>query len=77
MTNEEAINLLDNLIGMIADSQENDYDSALKMAIESLYMPRCRDCRNCKHYNLDLNASPCDKCCHNRASYFESKEREQ
>ena len=33
---EKAIDLLDNLIGMIEDNQDNDYDKALKMGIESL-----------------------------------------
>lgn len=33
---EEAIDLIDNLIGMIDDSQENDYDKAFNMAIKSL-----------------------------------------
>lgn len=36
MTKEEAIELLDNLIGMIEDNQGNDYDAALKMAIAAL-----------------------------------------
>lgn len=36
MTREEAMDLLDNLIGMVEDSQDNDYDEALKMAIEAL-----------------------------------------
>lgn len=36
MTREEAIDLLDNLVGMVEDNQENDYDTALKMAIEAL-----------------------------------------
>ena len=36
MTNEEAIDLLDNLIGIIDDNQENDYDTAFKMAIKAL-----------------------------------------
>ena len=36
MDKRTAINLLDNLIGMIDDSQENDYDTALKMGIEAL-----------------------------------------
>ena len=36
MTREEAADLLDNLIGMVEDNQENDYDEALKMAIEAL-----------------------------------------
>lgn len=39
MTNKEAINLLDNLIGMIEDNQNSDYDKALKMAIEALKQP--------------------------------------
>lgn len=39
MTREEAIDLLDNLIGMVEDNQENDYDEALKMAIEALNVP--------------------------------------
>lgn len=36
MTNEEAINLIDNLKGMIEDNQNNDYDGAFKLAIEAL-----------------------------------------
>ena len=36
MTRETAIDLLDNLKGMIEDSQGNDYDKAFRMAIESL-----------------------------------------
>lgn len=36
MTTQEAIELLDNLIGMIEDSQNNDYDKAFRMAIEAL-----------------------------------------
>lgn len=36
MTNEQAIDLLDNLIGMVTDSNENDYDTALKMGIKAL-----------------------------------------
>lgn len=33
---EQAIDLLDNLIGMIEDNQDNDYDTAFRMAIEAL-----------------------------------------
>ena len=33
---KEAIELLDNLLGMIEDSQGNDYDAALHMAISAL-----------------------------------------
>lgn len=36
MTNEKAIDLLDNLIGMVEDNQEDDYDEALKMGIKAL-----------------------------------------
>ena len=36
MTREEAIELLDNLIGMVEDNHEADYDTALKMAIDAL-----------------------------------------
>ena len=36
MTREEAIDLLDNLIGMIEDNHNSDYDTALKMAIKAL-----------------------------------------
>ena len=33
---EKAIDLLDNLVGMIEDNQDNDYDFALKKGIEAL-----------------------------------------
>lgn len=36
MDRQTAANLLDNLIGMVEDSQESDYDTALKMGIEAL-----------------------------------------
>lgn len=36
MTIEQAIDLLDNLIGMVDDNHGNDYDTALKMAIKAL-----------------------------------------
>ena len=36
MTKEEAIDLLDNLIGMIEDNHNSDYDTAFKMAIKAL-----------------------------------------
>lgn len=36
MTNEQAKDLLDNLIGMVEDNQNNDYDEALKLAIKTL-----------------------------------------
>lgn len=36
MEREKAIELLDNLIGMVEDNHEADYDTALKMAIDAL-----------------------------------------
>ena len=36
MTRNEAADLLDNLVGMVDDNQEHDYNTALKMAIEAL-----------------------------------------
>ena len=36
MTKEEAIDLLDNLIGMVEDNHNSDYDTALKMGIKAL-----------------------------------------
>lgn len=36
MTREEAIDLLDNLVGMVEDNHKSDYDTALQMAIKAL-----------------------------------------
>ena len=36
MDKQTAADLLDNLVGMVEDTQENDYDTALKMGIEAL-----------------------------------------
>ena len=36
MDRQTAACLLDNLIGMVEDTQENDYDTALRMGIEAL-----------------------------------------
>ena len=36
MTIDKAIDLLDNLVGMVEDSQENDYDEALNMGADAL-----------------------------------------
>jgi len=44
MTREEAIELLDNLNGMIEDSRNSDYDTAFKMAIKALEQEPCDDC---------------------------------
>ena len=51
MTREEAKNLLDNLIGMVEDSQDHDYDGALKMGIEALEQPEVIRCGECKWYD--------------------------
>lgn len=48
MTDEKAKELLNNLIGMVEDNHESDYDTALKIgidAIESKKIIRCKDCR--------------------------------
>ena len=39
MTNKQARELLDNLIGMVEDNHDSDYDEALKMAIKALEQP--------------------------------------
>lgn len=36
MSREEAIDLLDNLIGFVEDNHGSDYDKALKIAIKAL-----------------------------------------
>lgn len=41
MTHEQAIDLLDNLIGFIEDSHGSDYDEALKLAIKALEQEPC------------------------------------
>ena len=53
MTNQEAIDLLDNLIGMIEDNHGSNYDSAIRMAIDALepqWIP-CSECeKRCKKW---------------------------
>lgn len=41
MTKEEAIDLLDNLIGMVEDNHNSNYDTALQMAIKALEPEPC------------------------------------
>ena len=55
MDKEKAIELLDNLIGMIEDNQENDYDEALKMGIKALAIPSAEmiRCKDCKYFEYD------------------------
>ena len=43
MTREEAIDLLDNLIGFVEDNHGSDYDEALKIAIKALKQEPCED----------------------------------
>lgn len=40
MSRDETIELLDNLVGMVEDNQNHDYDEALKMANEALEQPK-------------------------------------
>lgn len=39
MTRGEAIDALDNLLGMVEDNHGTDYDEAIKMAIDALKQP--------------------------------------
>lgn len=48
ISRQMAIDLLDNLIGMVDDNHGSDYDAALRMGIEALKAEepvRCEDCR--------------------------------
>ena len=57
MTREDAIDLLDNLIGMIEDNHNSDYDKALKMAIKSLEQePKTGHCKDCKYFEYNRMA---------------------
>ena len=55
MTKEEAIDLLDNLIGAIEDNHNSDYDTALKMAIKSLKEESPFDKIRVEIDNINLN----------------------
>ncbi len=50
MTKEEAIELLEDVIGFVEDNQGRDYDAAFRMAIEALkensIPTSCRSCSN-------------------------------
>ena len=57
MSNEKAINLLDNLIGMIEDNIDSDYDTALRMGIKALKQePKTG------HWIEGKYKDTCDKC---------------
>ena len=53
MSKETAAELLDNLVGMVSDTQDNNYDLALKMGIEALRADAVTviRCEQCMHYN--------------------------
>ena len=56
MTEVEAKELLDNLIGMVSDNQESDYDTALKMGIKALSI--IDDIQaEIRHFMLEINPS--------------------
>jgi hypothetical protein len=44
MTNLEAADLLDNLIGMVSDNHDSDYDEALRKGRDILKSEPCEDC---------------------------------
>ena len=61
MSREEAIDLLDNLIGMIEDNHESDYDTVFKMAIQALEQePKYCDRNIC--LKNEYNGIGCDEC---------------
>lgn len=75
MNSEEAKDLLDNLIGMVEDNQNNDYDEALKLGIEALekQIPKeptnrlCPTCGSITHTDcgdsfLDYSLEFCPNC---------------
>ena len=62
MTKQEAIDLLDNLIGMIEDNHGSDYDSAIRMAINALKnQPEIIRCKDCKFSYMTYNGE-CKYC---------------
>lgn len=52
MSKEKAADLLDNLVGMVSDTQDNNYDAALRMGIDALTADAVKAvrCNGCKHY---------------------------
>lgn len=62
MDKEQAIDLLDNLIGMVEDNQENDYDTALRMAIDALRQPEVVRCGECIHRFVEDENEPFNCC---------------
>ena len=65
MTREEAIDLLDNLKGMIEDSQGNNYDEAFRMAIEALKQePKTGNWIETEYVGNDNYNFECSECHH-------------
>lgn len=77
MTNKEAIDLLENLIDTVNEYYGDDYDRALRMAIEALYEYEeeepCKDCdHHCEKWAIHCCCAyckrnfkgnpPCDSC---------------
>lgn len=56
---EKAIDLLDNLLGMVEDNQDNDYDFALKIGIESLRQEPCEDCISRETVLMEIDKYMC------------------
>jgi hypothetical protein len=62
MTTQEAIELLDNLIGMIEDNHNNDYDKAFRMAIEALEKQDAKKPIKVLHEDVKVNWNSCPTC---------------
>lgn len=69
MTEEKAMDLLDNLIGMVEDNHNSDYDTALKMGIKALEQePRKGHWIN-KQRLFDSCSAECSSC-HKRSNGY-------
>jgi hypothetical protein len=72
MDRQTAQNLLDNLVGMVEDTQENDYDTALRMGIEALNVQSVRHGHWIEHICELFPAEGTVECseCHEHESIF-------
>ena len=90
MEKSRAIDLLDNLIGMIEDNHDNDYDTAFRMAIEALkaqhdcpLSAQPESCEGCIQYGLWENeieygyTSPCTRCKRRANDNYEGRFNQQ
>lgn len=59
MTRDEAIDALDNLLGMIEDNHDTDYDEAFKMAINAL---KQAERKKGKWYDVGSLSCRCSNC---------------